>query len=136
MHDCTVVSGLSKGSATCSGLDFLKAQCQSNLEKMFLELYLRFNKDREGSMLIPQCYVDPLERYRVDFALIAEGGRSNGWRWIAVEIDSPEYHLDRERDRLRLKAIEHEGYQVFRVPSVTAGRKLTSSGGLMLTSSI
>jgi hypothetical protein len=92
IHDCTVVSGRTKGTDSCSGLQFLMNQCQSDIERTFLDLYLRFNKDRESPMPIPQCWTDPLDRHRSDFVVIANSKERNQFEWFSVEMDSRRHH--------------------------------------------
>jgi hypothetical protein len=133
IHDCLVTSGLTKGLASCAGLEYLKSQCQSNNERTFFELYLRMNKDREGPMPIPQCYVDPLDRYRADFVIVAESRRSSEWEWISVEIDSERFHQNASADAEKDAAVKENGFLVTRIRTEGQNSILNGVRGLFRT---
>jgi hypothetical protein len=115
IRDCPVVSGLTKGATSCSCLEFLLSQCQSTYERTFLDLYLRFNKDKESPMPIPQCSVDPLDRYRSDFVLIAKSKRNHEWEWLSIEIDPPQYHQNVLVDVQKDSEVKRSGFRTIRI---------------------
>jgi len=115
IHDCSLVSGRTMGPPSCAGLEFLRNQCQSDNERTFLDLYLRMNKDREGPMPIPQCYVDPLDRYRSDFVLVAKSNISRDWEWLSIELDSRMYHQNSPADAEKDAVVSQNGFRVIRI---------------------
>lgn len=57
-----------------------------------------------GLLLYPQY---PIKNYFVDFA--------HPFKRIAIEIDSERWHPDKEKDLLRQREIESEGFRVIRI---------------------
>lgn len=124
IRDCPMVSGLTKGGKTCPCMEFLLTQCQSSFERTFLDLYLRFNKDRESPMPIPQCSVDPLDRFRADFVLIAKSKKTAEWEWLSIEIDPPQYHMNGIIDAQKDAEVERNGFQTVRLRAEGSGSML------------
>lgn len=116
MHPCHLVGGWIHGEDSCAGWEYLASLCQSANERRFLHQYLRVNHDREAPMPIPQAHIEVTERIRVDFVVFVPITRFN-WRWLAVEIDSREYHRDSEKDMRRDLSVQTEGYEVLRLPA-------------------
>jgi hypothetical protein len=85
-RDCHVLAGWSAGQPTCLLFDAVASLCQTDVERKFLSTYLRYVKDRDFPMLIPQVRIGIAERRRVDFVLYVP---LQYWRfkWLAVELD-------------------------------------------------
>jgi hypothetical protein len=115
MHPCHLANGWMHGPDECPGWVHLANLCQSENERRFLHQYLRVNHDREAPMPIPQAHLEVTERIRVDFVLFVPVTRFE-WRWLAVEIDSPSFHKDRQKDEERDWSVQIEGYEVVRLP--------------------
>lgn len=113
MHSCHLANGWIHGEETCPGWQYLGNLCQSENERRFLHQYLRLNHDREAPMPIPQAHIEVTERIRIDFVVFVPVTRF-AWRWLAVEIDSKDYH-DHQKDDARDWSVQIEGYEVLRL---------------------
>lgn len=71
-------------------------------------------------MAIPQTLVGITDDLRVDFAVFVPM-QTRGWRWLAVEIDSPETHSDLAADERRDALLSEEGYEVVHFSTETKG---------------
>ena len=114
LRPCHVAAGWMHGEETCPGWERIKTLCQSENESRFLHQYLRINHDREYPMPIPQAHVEITEQVRVDFVLFVPMTRFE-WKWLAVEIDSEEYHGDVVREAGRTAIIASSGYEIVRL---------------------
>ena len=108
---CCVATGWMTGEVTCKGWELIKGLCQTDAESAFLHDYLRYVKDREFPMLIPQAWLTWEERRRIDFMLYVPKTHHH-WRKIAVQIDPKGSHKDSRRDEIRDLEIRAEGYDV------------------------
>lgn len=114
-HPCHLANGWIHGQESCEGWEYIvKNFCQSGNEARFLHQYLRINKDRESPMPIPQAHVEVTEKVRVDFVMFVPITRFD-WKWLAIEIDSPMYHEDAEKEFERSMTIASQGYEVLRL---------------------
>lgn len=111
---CHMVSGWTKGQSTCSLWEKFSTLCQRDTERTFLHQYLRFVKDREFPMLIPQVRMGIAERRRPDFVLFIP---LQYWKykWLAIELDNAHGEEMAEEDELRDMEIALHGYEVIRL---------------------
>jgi DNA-directed RNA polymerase subunit RPC12/RpoP len=65
--DCHLVGGWTSGQTECPLWRNISNLCQTETEEKFLHQYLRFVKDRQFPMLIPQVSIGIAERRRPDF---------------------------------------------------------------------
>lgn len=66
-------------------------------------------------MPIPQCSVDPLDRYRSDFVLIVKSKKTSEWEWLSVEIDSTRYHQNIDADKQKDDEVQQNGFKTVRI---------------------
>jgi hypothetical protein len=116
IHKCHVAGGWIYGQETCPGWEFISKLCQSGNERRFLHQFLRVNHDRESPMPIPQAHIEITEHYRIDFVMFVPTPGFQ-WRWLAIEIDSQQYHQDKEKDQQKDAVIEKSGYEIIRLPA-------------------
>ena len=85
-HECHVLAGWSAGEASCPLGDKILELCQTDPEQKFIRHYLRYVKDRQFPMLLPQARIGITERRRPDFVAFVP---LQHWRykWVAVELD-------------------------------------------------
>jgi very-short-patch-repair endonuclease len=72
------------------------------------------NKDREFPMPIPQAHIEITECIRVDFVMFVPITRVK-WKWLAIEIDSKQYHQNLEKDFQKEITMASNGYEVMRL---------------------
>ena len=108
--DCHALSGWSAGQATCPLFDSLATLCQTDIERKFLSTYLRYVKDRDFPMLIPQVRVGIAERRRADFVLYVP---LQYWKfkWLAVELDGAHPDEKAQDDAARDQYYAEQGYE-------------------------
>lgn len=84
--DCHMVSGWTTGNESCPLWERVAKLCQTDTERKFLHWYLRYVKDRQYPMLIPQTWIGIAERRRPDFVAFVP---LQYWkyRWIAIQLD-------------------------------------------------
>lgn len=89
----------------------LKALCQNDTEGNFLHAYLRYVKDRQFPMLIPQVRVGIAERRRPDFVSFVP---LQYWSFkrVAIELDGAHGEEQRQSDGARDKYLEEQSYEV------------------------
>jgi hypothetical protein len=110
MWDCHVLAGWSAGKTSCPLFDALAGLCQTDSERKFLHTYLRYVKDRDFPMLIPQVRIGIAERRRPDFALYVP---LQYWRfkWLAVELDGAHPQEKANDDAVRDRFYEENRYE-------------------------
>ena len=113
-NPCNIANGWMHGEKSCSGWEHIKGLCQSENESRFLHQYLRMNKDREFPMPIPQAHIEITECIRVDFVMFVPITRVK-WKWLAIEIDSKQYHQNLEKDFQKEITMASNGYEVMRL---------------------
>jgi hypothetical protein len=118
--DCHLVPGWSTGQATCPLWERVAALCQTDHEQRFLHHYLRFVKDRQFPMLIPQPRIGIAERRRPDFVLFVPLQHWN-YQWLAVELDGAHGNDQQDRDAARDTELLAHGYEVFSVRPAEKG---------------
>lgn len=116
---CHLVAGSIHMLESCLGWKVLAEICDSPPEKKLLLKYLLQNADRESPMLIPQVWMGEAEKFRVDF--VAFLPTAAGYRRIAIECQSLEYHFGKNldeakkaviRDAKRKRYLMQIGYEV------------------------
>lgn len=115
LDTCTIATGWSTGEG-CEGWNYIANLCQSEAERRFLFHYLRFSVGDEYPMAIPQVWIGPTQEYRVDFALFLPR-EPDSWLWIAIEIDSPQFHSNRQAEREKDAFLQSQGYTVLHYPT-------------------
>jgi hypothetical protein len=119
-NDCHLVSGWSTGIDTCPLWERIKKLCQTDVEQRFFHHYLRFVKDRQFPMLIPQARIGVAERRRPDFVLFVPLQQLN-YRWLAIELDGAHPETKAEEDAQRNADLAAQGYSVFPVRPTERG---------------
>jgi hypothetical protein len=109
--NCHVLAGWSAGQPTCRLWEHVKALCQNDTERNFMQTYLRYVKDRQFPMLIPQVRVGIAERRRPDFVAFVP---LQYWRfkWLAIELDHAHGEEHQQSDSVRHKYLEEHNYEV------------------------
>jgi very-short-patch-repair endonuclease len=109
--NCHVLAGWSAGQATCRLWEHAKALCQNDTERNFMLTYLRYVKDRQFPMLIPQVRIGIAERRRPDFVVFVP---LQYWRskWIAIELDHAHGEEHQQNDNARDLYLEEQNYEV------------------------
>lgn len=109
--DCHVLAGWSAGKSSCLLFDEISKLCQTDIECKFLGTYLRYVKDRDFPMLIPQVRIGIAERRRPDFVLYVP---LQYWRfkWLAVELDGAHREEKAPDDAARDRYYAENGYEV------------------------
>jgi very-short-patch-repair endonuclease len=109
--NCHILAGWSAGQDTCPLWERIKPLCQTETEKKFLHWYLRYVKDRQFPMLIPQVRVGIAERKRSDFAAFVP---VQYWRYkkFAIELDHAHGEEHIENDKARDQHLKEHGYEV------------------------
>ena len=130
--NCRILAGWSAGQTTCSLWEHVKALCQNDPERSFLQTYLRYVKDRQFPMLIPQVRVGIAERRRPDFVAFVP---LQYWcfKWVAIELDGAHGEEQQESDVARNKYLEEQNYRGCAPPSECQG---ILPGGPMLSREI
>jgi hypothetical protein len=108
--DCHILAGWSAGKASCALFDSISQLCQTDVEKKFLSTYLRYVKDRDFPMLIPQVRIGIAERRRPDFVLYVP---LQYWKfkWLAVELDGAHPEEKAQDDAARDRYYADNGYE-------------------------
>jgi hypothetical protein len=112
--DCHIVSGWSTGQTTCPLWERIAALCQTDHERRFLHHFVRYAKDRQFPMLIPQPRIGIAERRRPDFVAFVPLQHWR-YRWVAVELDGAHGEEHKDRDSSRDAELLANGYEVFSV---------------------
>lgn len=118
--NCHILSGWSAGQSTCPLWEHMKELCQSETERMFLQTYLRYVKDRQFPMLIPQVRVGIAERRRPDFVAFVP---QQYWRykWVAIELDGAHGEEHQKNDFTRDMYLEEQNYEVVSLRPIGKG---------------
>jgi hypothetical protein len=98
--NCSILTGWSTGKTTCPTWAKLCALCQTPTEQRFLQDYIRYVKDRQFPMLLPQVRVGIAERRRPDFVVFIPVHYWN-YKQLAIQLDgshSPNADDDKARD--------------------------------------
>lgn len=118
--NCHILAGWAAGQPTCPLWDHIKALCQTKTEHDFLYMYLRYVKDRQFPMLIPQARIGIAERKRPDFVAFVP---IQYWRFkaVAIELDGGHSEDQAQSDSARDQYLEEQGYEVFSLRPNTRG---------------
>ena len=106
---CHILAGWSAGTESCDLWSRIAALCQNGPEGKFLHTYLRYVKDRQFPMLIPQTRIGIAERRRPDFVALVPVHYHKYVR-LAVELDAN--HRSEEEDKARDNDLRNAGYHV------------------------
>lgn len=109
-HECDVLKGWSRGKGPCATWTKVLALCQTPTEQRFLHDYIRYVKDRQFPMLLPQVRIGIAERRRPDFVVFLP---MQFWRYqkIAVQLDGAHPGESVASDRARDEYIAEHGYE-------------------------
>jgi hypothetical protein len=118
--DCHPLSGWSTGLDTCPLWERVAKLCQTDIERRFLHHYLRFVKDRQFPMLVPQPRIGVAERRRPDFVMFIPMSHWN-YAWMAVELDGAHPVEPQDVDAARNADLAAHGYAVFSVRPAERG---------------
>ena len=109
---CPTLPGPRPGRlAWALALGKLKGLSQTDVERKFLHTYLRYVKDRQFPMLLPQVRVGIAERRRADFIAFVP---LQFWKfkWVAIELDAAHPESKFADDQARDKYYEEHKYDV------------------------
>lgn len=109
-HYCAVRSDILAAGADKWGVDPY-AWCDAGISMSPIEEALWSDIRAEGAVFYPQF---PVVRYFVDFG--------NPAAKVAIECDGKSYHGDAEKDALRQRAIEADGWTVYRITGADCKR--------------
>ncbi len=109
--NCHILAGWSAGQNTCPLWETVKGLCQNETERNFLQMYLRYVKDRQFPALIPQVRVGIAERRRPDFVAFVP---LQYWKykWLAIELDGAHAEEQQPNDAARDQYLEEQNYEV------------------------
>ena len=109
--NCHILAGWSAGQTTCPLWERVASLCQTDVERKFLHNYLRYVKDRQFPMLLPQVRVGIAERRRADFVAFVP---LQYWKfkWVALELDGAHPENKAPDDQTRDKYYEEHRYEV------------------------
>jgi hypothetical protein len=107
---CRIMTSWSKGGATCGTWDRIASLCQTQPEQRFLQDYLRYVKDRQFPMLLPQARIGIAERRRPDFVVFVP---VQHWRYqqLAVQLDGAHPDEAAANDQQRDAYLAEYGYE-------------------------
>jgi Protein of unknown function (DUF559) len=99
------------GESSCLLWETIKQLCQTGSEREFLQTYLRYVKDQQFPMLIPQARIGIAERRRPDFVSFVP---LQFWKykWFAIELDGAHSSHQAQTDAARDEEIAAYGYEV------------------------
>jgi very-short-patch-repair endonuclease len=103
-----MLAGFSAGEISCPLWESIGKLCQTDQERKFLHWYLRYVKDRQFPMILPQVRIGIAERKRADFVAFVP---LQYWRYKAVAIELDGAHTDEHlpKDQARDKYYEWKG---------------------------
>lgn len=109
--NCHILGGWAAGQASCPLWETLGPLSQTDVERKFLHIYLRYVKDRQFPMLLPQVRVGIAERRRADFIAFVP---LQFWKfkWVAIELDGAHPESKFPDDQARDKYYEEHKYEV------------------------
>ena len=110
-HQCHLVAGWTTGEDSCPLWQRIQNLCQTDTERKFLHQYLRYVKDRQFPMLIPQANIGIAERRRPDFVAFVPLQYWN-YQWLAIQLDGAHPPERAEDDSLRDQYIQDQKYEV------------------------
>lgn len=110
---CSILTGWSTGKMECGTWAKVRALCQTSPEQRFLQDYIRYVKDRQFPMLLPQVRVGIAERRRPDFVIFIP---VHYWSYkqLAIQLDGSHEH-GREDDKARDAHVAEYGYETMSV---------------------
>ena len=110
-HECHVLAGWSAGKSECPLGKKILALCDTDAEREFLRVYLRYVKHRQFPMLLPQARIGIAERRRPDFVAFVP---IQHWRykWVVVELDAAHPESAQADDAARNQYYADSGYEV------------------------
>jgi hypothetical protein len=110
---CSIMTGWSSGGPDCGTWHKIKALCQTAPEQRFLQDYIRYVKDRQFPMLLPQARVGIAERRRPDFVIFIPVHFWN-FKKLAIQLDGSHVpgHAD---DKARDAHVAEYGYETMSV---------------------
>ncbi|MFL6051594.1 MAG: DUF559 domain-containing protein, partial [Actinoallomurus sp.] len=84
---------------------------QTDDERKFLHTYMRYVRDREFPMLLPQARIGITDRRRADFVAFVP---LHFWKfkWFVIELDGGHREEQQAQDKLRNKYYEEHGYEI------------------------
>jgi hypothetical protein len=110
---CSIMTGWSTGKVECGTWNKIRALCQTDSEKRFLQQFLGYVKDRPFPMLLPQVRVGIAERRRPDFVVFIPVQYWN-YSKLAIQLDGS-HPVDAEGDKSRDAYVAEAGYETMSV---------------------
>jgi hypothetical protein len=108
------------GQTTCSLWQHVSGLCQTEPERSFLKYYLKYVKDRQFPMLIPQARIGISERRRPDFVAFVP---LQYWKykWVAIQLDAAHPDERAEDDAARDDYVRQQNYDVISLRPASKG---------------
>lgn len=114
MESCHILAGWAGGRNSCRLWEQIQKLCQTSAERRFLHDYIRFVKDRQFPMLIPQPWIGIGARRRPDFLAFVP---ITFWQYkkVAIELDAGHREEQAVSDSARNDFLRQNGYEVYSV---------------------
>ena len=106
-----MVMGWNTGTTDCAVWSAVAKLCQTDVERKFLHQYMRYARDRQFPMLIPQAWLGIADRRRPDFLMFVPLQHWN-YKWLAIQLDGAHPAENAQSDADRDAEIQGHGYEV------------------------